>query len=317
MTHSSKCVKVDCVQISDELRALAEGQDGLLTREQVLRAGFTDATIRNALMGNCRWQRVVRGVYATFTGPLQTRHRIRAALLHAGPRAVISGGPACRAYGLRYVPDDAEAVVLIPKHARRIRTRFAQIRRVPEMPEVRIVGGIPTASPERAVLDVCRGMTSLRDIRALTAEAVQKGLTSPERLLAVLRSARWTGSKLVRRALGDLVAGCRSAPECELRDLVLQSSILPEPLWNQPLPALDGIGGTPLGTPVRPPIRPDACWPEARVVVEIDSAEWHRFGDRVEETERRRARYAAWGWTVVPVSPRRLRDEPRAVLREI
>jgi hypothetical protein len=173
------------------------------------------------------------------------------------------------------------------------------------MPETRFVGGIPTAAPERAVLDACRGLTSLRDIRALLCEAVQRGLTTPVRLLSALHQARWQGSKAIRRALADLAAGCRSAPECELRDLVRRSHTLAEPRWNQPLPD------------VEPPIRPDACWQDARVVDEIDSAEWHRFGDRVEETERRRSRLASLGWTVVPVSPRRLREEPETVLKEI
>ncbi len=62
---------------------------------------------------------------------------------------------------------------------------------------------------------------------------------------------------------------------------------------------------------------PDACWPEARLVVEVDSRSWHGFGDAPERTERRRARYAALGWTVLPVSPARLRAEPAAVLRQI
>lgn len=53
------------------------------------------------------------------------------------------------------------------------------------------------------------------------------------------------------------------------------------------------------------------------LVVEVDSVEWHRFGDTPEATERRRARYAKLGWRVLPVSPRRLREEPAAVRAEI
>jgi hypothetical protein len=52
-------------------------------------------------------------------------------------------------------------------------------------------------------------------------------------------------------------------------------------------------------------------------VIEIDSVEWHRFGETPEMTERRHARLAARGWTVLPVSPRRIREEPVAVLGEI
>lgn len=291
--------------LTDELRQLAMSQDGIVTRRQALAAGASPAAIEHALGPGNAWQRIARGIYAMFTGPLQPRHRIRAALLLAGPEAVVSGAAACRAYGLRYVPQDAGPVILIPRATRRVRSSFALVRRVSVWPNIRVVGGIRTAAPERAVLDVCYGMTSLQDIRALLCEAVQKGLTTPERLVTALHDARWKGSKLVRRALDDLAAGCRSAPEYELRDLVRLSSVLSEPLWNAPLP----------DAPIL--MRPDACWPEARVVVEIDSAEWHRFGDLVEQTERRRARYAALGWTVVPVSPRRLREEPDAVLREI
>lgn len=39
----------------------------------------------------------------------------------------------------------------------------------------------------------------------------------------------------------DIDAGCRSAPECELRDLVRTSRLLPEPRWNQPLPGYRGV----------------------------------------------------------------------------
>jgi hypothetical protein len=292
------------MKIDDDLSRLIGKQDGLVTRHQLLEAGVSDTAIRHAV-DTMRWQRVVRGVYATFSGPLQRRHILRAALLHAGPEAVISGGPACNAYGLHYVPERAEPIVLVPESVRRVETPLARIRRAAVPPETRIIGDIPTAGPERAVLDVCHGMTSLRQVRALLCEAVQRGLTTPDRLLAAVGDARWKGSKLVRRALVDLVAGCRSAPECELRDLIGSSRLLSGPLWNQPLPGTSLL------------IRPDACWPAARVVIEIDSAEWHHLGDRVEMTERRRAQYAALGWTVVPISPRRLREEPAAVLQEI
>ncbi|HET9565331.1 MAG TPA: hypothetical protein VFP27_12705 [Mycobacterium sp.] len=56
---------------------------------------------------------MVTGVYATFTGPLQERHLVRAALLYAGPEAMVSGAVACRAYGLRYVPADGRLLLLV------------------------------------------------------------------------------------------------------------------------------------------------------------------------------------------------------------
>jgi len=89
-----------------------------------------------------------------------------------------------------------------------------------------------------------------------------------------------------------------------VRDLVSRSRVLPEPRWNQPLPNY-------------PRLVPDACWPEARLVVEVDSRSWHGFGDAPERTERRRALLAELGWRVLPIAPARIRREPEAALMEI
>jgi hypothetical protein len=292
--------------VPEEVVRLAARQDGLITRRQALAGGMTPESIRHALGPGRRWQRLAKGVYATFNGPLSPRHRVRAALLYTGPSAMVTGAPACRAYGLRYVPDEAPLVVLVPWTAQPASLPFAQLRRTRTLPVSRMVGGFPVAPPERSVLDACVGAGSLRAVRALLCEAAQVGLTSHARLSAELAGARWNGAGLARRAIDDVRAGCRSAPECELRDLVASSALIEEPVWNQPV---DGVDGRPL--------IPDAAWHDARVVVEIDSAEWHRLGDLVEQTEQRRARYATQGWSVLPVSPRRLRTEPTIVLAEI
>lgn len=145
---------------------------------------------------------------------------------------------------------------------------------------------------------------ALRNIRALMCEAVQRKTCTVAELGAEITNTGRHGTALARRVLADLEAGCRSAPECEVRDLIMTSRILPEPRWNQPLPGARGI-------------YPDACLPEARLVIEVDSRAFHGFGDAPERTERRRARYAALGWTVLPVAPRRVREEPALVLAEI
>ncbi|WP_123788400.1 type IV toxin-antitoxin system AbiEi family antitoxin domain-containing protein [Phytoactinopolyspora halophila] len=294
------------MMIPSEVIALADAQDGIVTRAQILAAGMTESALKHASRTGGSWQRVGRGIYATFTGPLQLRHRLRAALLYAGPEAMVTGAEACRAYGLEYVPHGAQPVILVPEYVHRGASPFVRVQRTRRMPERRVIKEIPVAAPERAVVDACPADVSLRAARALLCEAVQKAMATPAQITDELRSARWPGSQVARRALDDVVVGCRSAPECELRDAIAMSSELGEPLWNVPLP--DTGGRT---------LIPDACWPDARVVVEIDSAQWHRFGDRVEATERRRAAYAALGWTVVPVSPRRLRAEPVAVLAQI
>jgi hypothetical protein len=292
------------MEMPSVLRELAAAQDGLITRRQALQAGLSPAAIRHAVQPRGPWQRLLSGVYVTFTGPLQERHRVRGALLYAGAEAVLSGSVACRGYGMRYVPATAAAVLLVPAHVRRAPISIAAIRRVRSMPVARLIRGIACAPPERAAIDATHEVHGLRDARAILCEAVQRALTTPDRLVAEYRRMDRRGLALTRRALTDVEAGCRSAPECELRDVILGSHDLHEPRWNQPLPDA-------------PDVVPDGHYEEVRLVLEVESIEWHRFGDAPEITERRRARLASLGWRVLPVSPRRIREEPQAVLAEI
>jgi hypothetical protein len=292
---------------SDPVAALAQRQDGLVLRAQVLGLGMTEGTVRRRIEAGGRWQVVLPGVYATFTGPLAQSQRLRAALLHGGDQAMLCGLTAAELHGLRYLPqNDGSVHVLVPENTKVRSVAFVRVHRTTRHPRAWRRAGFPLTPPAQAAIEVARPLRNLRDVRAVLCETVQRGLATPDELAAELRDGPSAGSALPRRALADIVAGCRSAPECEVRDVVRASAVLPEPRWNQPLPGANDRWLT-----------PDACWPEAQLIVEIDSIEWHRFGDRPEATERRRARLAALGWRVLPVSPRRLREEPTLVRNEI
>ncbi|NEE02869.1 hypothetical protein [Phytoactinopolyspora halotolerans] len=347
----------------DQLARILWLQDGLITRKQALAVGMSAKAIRYALRDGGPWQVVLRGVYATFTGPLGDLHRLRAATLHAGADSRVTHAWACWMAGLSYGPQRADVIVLqIPRTSRARPTGFVELTHRsydatqydewvdPAM--ARDVGRLIGMSYEpsdalagaarpgvirmvpvaRAVIDTLtkvrwlpvdwqmdcrhdegcpqcwRGVThrasAVRNTRALMCEAVQRNKCTVDELAAELSTTRRIDTAIVRSVLGDLAAGCRSAPECELRDLVATSAILPQPRWNRVLPGARGI-------------YPDACWPEARLVVEVDSRAFHGFGDAPARTERRRARYAELGWTVFPVAPSRIRREPDRVLAEI
>ncbi|HEX6335736.1 MAG TPA: hypothetical protein VFZ85_02170 [Jiangellaceae bacterium] len=319
----------------------------MITRDQALAAGATPDFIRHAIGPQGRWQRVLQGIYATFTGPLGDIHRYRAAVLYGGIGALITGATACRMHGMKYVPDTDDIDVLVPHTRQRVEGDFVRLRRTLRMPaSVRWVGldipdedaptiladdtpdhddltggavrwMIPMAPLPRAAMDAVRfrhqsllnsnGTMAkstrrklIQDTRALLCETVQRRQVHETALVAELNRGPRAHSALARLAMLDILAGCRSAPECELRDLIRPSRILPEPRWNRPLPGY-------------PAIRPDACWPDARLVVEVDSKEWHRFGAGMERTEQRQARYAELGWRAVAVSPYRIRSEPKLV----
>lgn len=294
-----------------DLATILTDQDGLITREQALAAGMTDSAIRHATRPGGAWQRLVPGLYATVTGPLTPRQRLQAALLHAGPDSMISGAHACQAHGLRYVPEVPRPLVLASQECRSATNRLAVVRRALVLPTPRQVAGLRVAPVERAVLDTVRRSgaapevrLSLQDTRALVCESVQRRLTTPARLAAELAAAPPNGTRLARRAVDDVMAGCWSAPECEVRDLVRRSRVLPEPRWNTPLPGLSAVV-------------PDGWWDEARLVLEVDSAEHHDFGTGPEQTKRRHGRMVAAGWTVMPIAPVRIRREPATLLLEI
>ncbi len=289
---------------NERVRDLAARQDHLVTRKQALGLGLSRDQIHRRLTG--RWQRMLPGVYAAFTGPVQHRQLLRAALLYAGPGAALTCSTACRERGLRYLPDDDRLVHVLLTATRQVRsTSFVRVHRTTDMPSLHVRDGLPMVAVDRAAMDACRELATLREVRALLCEVVQRRLTTIERLEGVLSNGASAGARLPRRALADLRAGCRSAPECELRDLIGRSRVLPEPLWNK---ALILVGGERI---------PDARWPQARLLVEMDSREWHDMGEAVEETRRRHARLVAQGYTVLAVSPQRLREEPEVVLAEI
>lgn len=315
---------------------IAAAQDGLVTRSQVLAAGMSIGALRHALRPGGPWQRVVPGVYATFTGPLQGIHRLRAAELVVGVDGMVTGAWACRWWGLRYGPEPTEIVdVLLDRKHDRGNVGFLRVIRTSRLPEpmrcvadgrldelrrsgppldlvldgtVTVAGVVALAPPTRAVVDTLvhaqPPRPDLRGARALMCEVVQRRHATVAELRGEVAAAPRRGGALARRIMKDIDAGCRSAPECELRDLVLSSRLLPEPRWNRVLPGQRGIV-------------PDACWEQSRLVVEVDSRSYHGFGDAPRRTEERRARYAALGWRVLPVSPTRLRTEPQAVLAEI
>lgn len=83
---------------------LVARQSGVLHIRQLSALGVTPAAVA-AQVSAARWQPVLRGVYAVFTGPLPRDCLISAALLYGGPAAVLSHGTAAQEWGLPVAPD--------------------------------------------------------------------------------------------------------------------------------------------------------------------------------------------------------------------
>ncbi|HEY9243176.1 MAG TPA: hypothetical protein VIP48_14415 [Streptosporangiaceae bacterium] len=174
------------------------------------------------------------------------------------------------------------------------------------MPEfVMADGAVRFTLAARAVADAARELGSLRQVRAVTADAVQRRCCRLAELAEELAHAPMRGSAWLRQALAEVADGVRSVAEGDLRDLIIRSG-LPHPMFNARL----YLGRTFLA-------QPDAWWPAAGVAAEVDSREWHVLPEDWERTQARHARMSACGVILVPFTPRQVRTDPARVTAEI
>ena len=105
--------------------------------------------------------------------------------------------------------------------------------------------------------------------------------------------------------LAEVADGIRSTAEGDLHD-VIRVNRLPMPLFNPSLYLDDVFLG-----------RPDAWWPDAGVVAEVDSRAWHLSPEDWDRTRRRHDLMGEAGIIPLHFSPRELRREPAMVARRI
>lgn len=247
------------------------------------------------------WQPLIPGVYLVGTGPADHHQRAMAALLHGGPRSVITASAALRLHGLTRTCDDA-VDLLVPLASGMRDSGFVRIHRTARMPGLFCVKGeIRYALVPRAVADAVRGLPELADVRALVAEAVQRGMCSIPWLTEELSAGPRRGSAGLRQVLAEVADGVRSAAEADLRDLIAWAR-LPMPMFNPRLFA----GRTFIATP-------DCWWPAAGVAAEVDSRAWHLSPKDWESTLARHARISAYGINVLHFTPRQIRADRTGV----
>jgi hypothetical protein len=246
------------------------------------------------------------GVYLAATGTPTIIQQQMAAMLHAGRGSVITGPAALQQHRIRGPAADL-IDVLIPASRLRQDAAFVRLHRTTRMPKrIWRFGPLYYALPARAVADTVRDLTSLRDVRAMVADAVQRGACTVPDLSTELDQGPSVGSKLFREALTDVADGIRSAAEGDLKDLLTKAG-LPAPLFNASLYDVDGTFIA----------RPDAWWPDKGVAVEVDSHEWHLSPHDHTRTLERQRRMAKRGILMLPFTPREIRTQPAKVLAAI
>ena len=278
----------------DALDRLLVQQLDVISRRQALATGVTDNALRHRLRLGGPWRGLLPGVYMAATGAPTTLQQEMAALLYAGPGSVITGPAALRSHHIR--TELTEFVdVLIPSARQRRDTQYVRLHRTTRMPgRIWEAGPVRYAPASRAVADAVRALSSLRDVRAVVADAVQRDTCAISNLAAELSQGPAKGSMLFREALADVADGIRSAAEGDLRDLLARSG-LPMPLFN---PSLYDEHGNFVA-------RPDAWWPELGIAVEVDSKQWHTSPEDHAKTLARGRRMARYQIVVLRFTPGR------------
>lgn len=288
------------------LGELLDRQLSVVSREQLLAAGLSDRSMQYRIRAGGPWQALLPGVYLGVTGAPSMQQKEMAALLYAGPRSLITGPVALMHYAVRSTPNLDLIDVLVPARRQRGNAGFARLHRTARMPDRSAASGpVRLTLAARAVADTAWQLTSLSDVRAVVAGAVQLGRCTISQLASELEGGPVRGSALFRMALREVADGVRSVAESDLRDLIKVAQ-LPMPLFNPEL----YVGDTFL-------VKPDAWWEDAGVVAEVDSRQWHLGPADHERTTVRHDLMAEAGIIALHFLPSQIRREPAVVAQRI
>jgi very-short-patch-repair endonuclease len=288
------------VEVSD----LVERQYGVVARRQLLAAGISSSAIGRAIEGR-RLHPVHRGVYAAGHRVLTARGRWSAAVLAAGPGAVLSHRSAAAAWDL-LGPSGGPIEVTSPYRRHRLHA-VRPHRSLLRADEVTGIGGIPVTSIPRTLFDLAAVVPPHRLRRAINeAEYRRRGDARALRDLLDRRPGR-RGVRALRAILDEPWLGqARTRSEFEDRfTQFLRSRDLPPAEPNATLVLTDRT------------IEVDQLWRAARLVVELDGRGAHDSASGFERDRERDRALVVAGWRVVRVTWRQLHHHPERLATEL
>jgi very-short-patch-repair endonuclease len=229
-----------------------------------------------------------RGVYAVGHENVPVEGHFLAAVKACGPTAVLSHFSAAALYGLVRWDDRYPEVTVLgtskPRH-RRIRTHRSSMLEVHDSTRHK---GIPVTTPARTLID----LAATFDYRALrrTVREAQRNLVTIRQIVETRdRLGPRRGTANLTRILATGHAPTRSELEDAVLELLLKAGFK-RPDVNRPLTIQ---GRT---------IIPDFRWPEQRLIIEADGAEWHDDRLTREDDAEKQALLEAHGERVVRVT---------------
>lgn len=204
------------VEVPVECRELLREQHGVLGIAQATKAGASAESIRNQLRYG-RWQRLQRGVYATFTGSPNRLAELWAALLRAGPDAVLSHQTAAELHG--FLSGPSPAIYLTVPHgsnpARHGKIPGTVIHRSRSIARTRHPALVPPRTRvEDTVLDLIECSRTFDEAYDWICRAIGRRRTTAERIRAAMDARpRFRWRREIELALGYASEGAVSLLE--------------------------------------------------------------------------------------------------------
>jgi very-short-patch-repair endonuclease len=280
---------------------LAEAQHGVATRSQLMQMGLSDDAIYRQTMAG-RLHAVHAGVYAVGHRLLTVRGKWMAAVLACGDKALLSHRAAAALWDIAPIPSgDIDVLVTGRSRGKRRGIRPHLVRSFDALDRTRREG-IPVTGVARTLFDLAE-LLNPRQLR----NAFERG--ERLRLLDVRDVERLCENGTGRRGLRTqraLIAARAIPPntneglEREFRDFCDE--------YRLELPVFNAVIG---------PYTVDAVWQRQRLIVELDSRAYHDNTAAFEQDRARDIDLQVWGYRVLRITAKRLREEPAAVAAAI
>ncbi len=297
-------------EVPSALRNLARHQYGVVSRPQAIRAGLSPDVVRFRITSG-RWQRLHPGVYATFSGIPGRGAWLWAALLAAGPGAVLSYETAAELHGLADKPHNPIHVT-VPRQRHVAAVEGVCLHRSARWAEATQERAYPPRTTvEETVLDLAQTARSFDDVCGWVTRAIARELTDEVRLKAAMAERerlRWRAD--LHEVLEAAATGDHSVLEYRYHRDVERAHGLPGPERQAPFTTRDGRRG-----------RRDRVYQECGVVVELDGRLAHPPENQGKDKARDNAAAAAgqqslrYDWAAVTQRPCATAAEVAGVLR--
>lgn len=278
----------DKARFTGLIARVAAEQHGHITRRQLFDLGLGRRAIAQRLASG-DLVRVHAGVYAVGYVRVEPVARAMAAVLACGEGAVLSHDSAAALWGLRRWPEIPE--VTTREHVRRPNITTHRSRTL-EPSDVRVELNVPSVSAARAIFEIQSRLSDKQLTRA-TQDARRAGHVKPADLSTlVLRCPR----------LRDLIDPKQNPTRSGLEDTLipwLKKHGLPLPILNA------HVNGYEV----------DALYPDHKVIVELDSWEYHHDHPQFLSDRVRDAHHLSYGYPTVRITEDRLTDHEAERLR--